>query len=199
MPQRRHRREQHGDVYFVRVPPLVLGLMRTSGFYDYLGGDHFLDPDTAIEHLFYRVIDPAICIYECPVRAFVQCQNLPKRLYTPSAEYHTEIPTDKVATIEPWALRAALHEDRPPLIIDVREPREFKRGHIPGARLLPLPALLENTTQVPQDRRVILVCRRGRRSSRATYVLHKQGYDNVAALRGGMLAWKAANLLEAID
>jgi rhodanese-related sulfurtransferase len=46
---------------------------------------------------------------------------------------------------------------------------------------------------------VALVCRGGRRSERAACLLRRQGYDNVVALRGGMLAWEAENLLEAID
>ena len=130
---------------------------------------------------------------------FKECQNLPKHLYPTHVQYHTEIPTGDVATIEPQALWETMHSEMPPLIIDVREPREFRRGHIPQARLVPLPTLLEDTAQVPHDCQVILVCRGGRRSSRATCVLREQSYDNVVALRGGMLAWQAANLLEAID
>ena len=84
-------------------------------------------------------------------------------------------------------------------VIDVREPREFRRGHVPGARSIPLPALLADAGQVPRDGAVTLVCRGGRRSGRAVCLLRKRGHDNVAALKGGMLAWNAANLLEAID
>jgi len=196
---RRSYRERGGDVFLMCVRAPVLNLMKSTGYYNYLGADHFLSEDGAIEHLFYNILDPAICIYECPVRVFKECQNLPKRLYPTHVQYHTEIPTGDVATIEPQALWETLHSEAPPLVIDVREPREFRRGHIPQARLVPLPILLEDTAQVPHDCQVILVCRGGRRSSRAACVLREQSYDNVVALRGGMLAWQAANLLEAID
>ena len=58
----------------------VRELMESTGFRDYVGEDHFLDPDEAIPFLFHRVLDPAICIYECPMRVFQYCQNLPKRV-----------------------------------------------------------------------------------------------------------------------
>ena len=76
----RSYRERHGDVFFVHVQQPVEALMKTSGFYDYVGEDHFLDPDDAVSYLFHKVLDPGICIYECPVKTFRYCQNLPKRL-----------------------------------------------------------------------------------------------------------------------
>ena len=82
---------------------------------------------------------------------------------------------------------------------DVREPREYKRGHIPQAQVIPLPKIIADTSQVPQDRRVVLLCRTGRRSTKVAGYLKGQGFDNVVALRGGILAWERANLLEAID
>ena len=196
---RRAYQERGGDVFLVRVSRPVLEVVKSTGYYDYLGADHFLSEDDAIRHLFYKVLDPAICIYECGVRAFKECQNLPKRLYPADVECLTGDLADEVATVNPRSLWEGLRDERPPLVIDVREPREFKRRHVPEARLVPLPALLADIGQVPRDRPVVLVCRGGRRSSRAARVLRERGYDNVAAMRGGMLAWEAANLLEAID
>jgi len=195
-------RERHGDLYLARVRSPVWELMRTSGFVEYLGQDHWLDQDEAVSTLFYRVIDPAICIYECPVRAFKECQNLPKTLadeagmrlnWAPS-----EGPLGHVPTVTARALWTELHGSAPPLVIDVREPREFQRGHIPDAQLLPLPSLLEQMDQVPRDRPVVLVCRGGRRSGRATAVLRQHGHDNVRALQGGMISWEGENLLEGV-
>jgi rhodanese-related sulfurtransferase len=50
-----------------------------------------------------------------------------------------------------------------------------------------------------QDNEMVVVCRGGRRSTRATYFLQNKGYKNVRVLRGGMLAWEQAGLLEAVD
>jgi SulP family sulfate permease len=195
-------RERGGDVFMVRVQDPVLDQIKSAGFYDSLGGDHFLSEDEAVSYLFRKVIDPAICIYECDVRAFKECQNLPRPAYPVHLPCHTDIPTGSVGIphgISARELWQQLCDGAPPLIIDVREPREFVRGHVPQAQLTPLPQLLAETSQLPRDRPIVLVCRGGRRSMRAAHMLRSRGYDNVAVLRGGMLAWETANLLEAVD
>jgi SulP family sulfate permease len=192
-------REQGGDVFMVRVREHILELMKSTRFYNYLGADNFLSEDTAITHIFHSIIDPAICIYECEVRTFKECQNLPKRTYPVDIPLHTDIPKDTVNGISPRALWQQLHQDTLPLIIDVREPREFRQGHIQQAQLMPLPTLYSNASDLPHDRPIIFVCRSGRRSTRAAYMLHNRGYNNAAILQGGMLAWESAGLLEAID
>ncbi|MFQ5614373.1 MAG: SulP family inorganic anion transporter, partial [Anaerolineae bacterium] len=195
-------RERGGDLYFMKVHDPVLKIMKTTGFYDELGADRFLGEDTAISYLFYKILDPAICIYECDVRAFKECQNLPKRSYTDLAPLHTDILPGSVAHISPqklWQKLRAGNGDEPPLVIDVREPREFRRGHVPEAQLIPLPKLFANSQDIPPDREVVLVCRTGRRSRRATYMLQTRGYTNVSMMQGGMLAWERAGLLEAIE
>jgi SulP family sulfate permease len=187
-------------VFTVRAHDPVFGLMRSTGFCDYLGTDHFLAEDEAITYLFHNIIDPAICIYECEVRAFKECQNLPKQIYPIEPPFHTDIPTIQIADISPHELWQQLcSSDVPPLVIDVREPREFRRGHIPQAQLSPLPKLLSDTFELPKDHPIVFVCRGGRRSARAVNILHNKGYEDMAVLRGGMLAWEAAGLLEAID
>ncbi len=190
-------REQHGEVFLTRVRPDVLAEMRVSGFLELLGSHRVLPEDNAISHLFYHVLDPAVCIYECPVRAFLECQNLPKQLYPDIAIPHTLPPQILPPAMEPLALWQALHGPSPPQVIDVREPREFRQGRVPGSRLIPLPALLADPGQVPRDGKVVLVCRGGRRSARAAAALMAAGFTDVAILRGGMQAWEAANLLEA--
>lgn len=193
-------RERGGDVFMVRVHEPVLALMQATGFYDYLGADHFLDEDLAISQLFYHVIDPAVCIYECPIRAFKECQNLPKREIPAEVLFHTEIVPNGLVQVTAGDLWGQLRNGQArPLVVDVREPREFHRGHIPQAELLPLPELLASAGDLPRDRPVVLVCRSGRRSQRAAYSLQKKGFANVTTLQGGMLAWESAGLLEAVD
>ena len=71
-------RERGGDVFLVKAKKTVHDLMESAGFVAFIGESHFLPEDDAIGHLFYHVLDPVVCIYECPVRAFKECQNLPK-------------------------------------------------------------------------------------------------------------------------
>jgi SulP family sulfate permease len=193
-------RERGGDLYFMKLQEPVYEFMKSTGFYDELGDDHFLTEDDAISNLFYRTLDPAICIYECPVRAFKECQNLPKRRMPVDISLQTESLTEIIADISPQELRQLLINGRtPPLVIDVREPREFAQGHVPQAQLIPLPKLVSNGFELPQDdREIILVCRTGRRSTRAAQFMRNQGYSNIRILHGGMLAWEAAGLIEAL-
>jgi SulP family sulfate permease len=192
-------RDRGGDLFMVRVHESILSLMQSTGFYEHLGVDHFLAEDEAIPYLFNKVLDPAICVYECDVQVFKECQSLPRRTYSVDMPCHTAIPAGSVAGVSPEELWRDLCSDSPPMVVDVREPREFERGHIPDARLVPLPDLLAETHELPRDRLLVLVCRGGRRSTRVACWLGSRGYDQVAVLQGGLLAWEAANLLEAVD
>ena len=137
----RSYRDRGGDVFFVRVGYSVMQLMQSTGFVDLLGRDHFLDEDLAIGYLFQRILDPVICIYECPIRAFKECQNLPKRVELAGIPHESEIPDGIVPRLTPQELWQKLHNGTAvspsPAVIDVREPREYRRGHIPEARSVP--------------------------------------------------------------
>jgi SulP family sulfate permease len=194
-------RDAGGDVHLVRVDQQVMEFMHSTGFHTYLGEKNFLPDDEAIGHIFHHVLDPAICIYECPVRAFRECQNLPKQVDLVSIPNYEDVPQETIIRVKPEQLWRRIYEDgdRTPLVVDVREPREFKQGHIPEAQLVPLPTILSDTVRFPNDRQIVLVCRSGRRSKRAAYALHRMGVMNVAVLEGGMVNWEACDLLEAIE
>ncbi len=83
----------------------------------------------------------------------------------------------------------------PPRVIDVREPDEFTGalGHIAGAELVPLSDLAEVAASWPRGQPIVTVCRSGRRSITAAQQLEALGFELVASLRGGMLAWQQAN------
>jgi SulP family sulfate permease len=193
-------RQRGGDVYLTRYRERVWDVMRSSGFLDYLGRDRCLPGDgDALGRLFYQVLDPAVCIYECPVRAFKECQNLPKQQLPLDVRLPVMPADDPSQYLEPHQVWQALRGEAAPLIVDVRERREFAQGHIPDARSAPLPGLLTGTELIPRERPVLFVCRSGRRAARAAAHFRQQGYAEVYALRGGMLAWEAAHLLEAVD
>src|ERR671933_933437 len=197
-------RDRGGDVYMVRVRESVLRLMQATGFYERLGADHFLNEDDAVEYLFYRVLDPAICIYESGVRVFRECQNLPRPDYAIKLPLRADLPGAKPSSghkfpeVSARSLWQQLHSDTPPMVVDVREPREYKKGHIPEAELMPLSTILTKKAEIPHDRLVVLVCQTGRRSTRAAGAFHSNGCQ-VRILQGGMLAWETAGLLEAVD
>lgn len=194
-------RERNGDVFISRYHVPVLDILRETRFYEYLGERNFLGRDQdAIGYLFYKVLDPAICIYECPHRVFQECQNLPKQLDLANGNLQLNFLEAEVSTIQASDLWEEMHNKKPPLVIDIREPREFQRGHIPGACSIPLHNFLNSYSQrFNSTDEVILVCRSGRRSMRAACVLRERGYENIIIVEGGMLSWEAINLLEAID
>ena len=57
------------------------------------------------------------------------------------------------------------------LLLDVREPAEWRSGHAPGARHIPLGELESRLGELPRDQTMVAVCRSGGRSARATSVL----------------------------
>jgi len=193
-------KERGGDVFFMRVRQPVMKMMRNTGMYESLGKENYLSYENAIPHLFLRILDPAICVYECKQRVFLECQNLPRQDYLDEGALpHTDIPSANVAMISPQDLWEQLRGKSPPRVIDVREPREYQSGHIPQAESIPLGRIIAKPTLVPQNSRVVFVCRGGRRSMRMAALLTSQGCDQVVALRGGILAWERANLLEAVE
>lgn len=100
--------------------------------------------------------------------------------------FQTTIPTVPVSE----AHRTGQHGD---LILDVREPHEFAAGHVPGSTLIPLGQLPAQLRQLPTDRRVLIVCATGNRSSYATQMLQGAGHD-AHNIDGGMAAWQGAGL-----
>jgi rhodanese-related sulfurtransferase len=77
-------------------------------------------------------------------------------------------------------------------VLDVREPEEFASGHVPGAVNLPQADLATRLDEVPRDRPVFVICQGGFRSLRAAQFLGQCGIADVASVRGGTEAWRAA-------
>ena len=80
------------------------------------------------------------------------------------------------------------------LLIDVREPSEWRQGHAPKAKLIPLGSLATRLSEIPREREVLLICRSGNRSGSAQRQLLQLGYERVFNVSGGMNAWSAAGL-----
>ena len=84
------------------------------------------------------------------------------------------------------------HKRQHRLLLDVRERREYRRGHIPEGELFPLRDLVREASSMSRDQEIVLVCRSGRRSTRAAGILQNMGFSSVHVLKGGMLAWEAS-------
>ncbi len=189
-------RQHGGDVFMVGVRHDVWQKMKLGEFVRFLGIDHFLSQERAVEHIFYKILDPAVCIYKCPVKIWRECQTLPKSLCQEEVPLGTLVPaTAVIPHITPQKLWSSLNNGAlPPQIIDVREPGEFAGGHIPGAELIPMPKLMSRSIILPQDKPIVLVCRTGRRTTQIVYTLQQEGYNNLQNMIGGMVAWEEAGL-----
>ena len=77
------------------------------------------------------------------------------------------------------------------IILDVREQDEYDSGHIPGAVLLPVGTIEEETAAevIPEkDSTVLVYCRSGNRSKTASSALAELGYTNIYEF-GGINTW----------
>lgn len=74
-------------------------------------------------------------------------------------------------------------------LIDVREPQEFERGHILGARNIPITQMKQRLVEMRKDKPVFLYCQGNSRSSRAAHLLRKHKYEDINQLKGGFKKW----------
>jgi rhodanese-related sulfurtransferase len=95
---------------------------------------------------------------------------------------------NQVKEITPQELLDKLEANEQVQVIDCREVEEWNSGHIKQAKLIPLGFLPHRVDELDKEIPVVMVCRSGARSHRATEYLSELGYD-VANMVGGMLAW----------
>jgi hydroxyacylglutathione hydrolase len=100
-------------------------------------------------------------------------------------------PTNRVSVL---IAAEELANDHPPLVMDVRAPREWEAKHIEGSVNFPLNHLQERIAEVPRDRRIAVHCAGGYRSSIAASILNQHGITNLIEMAGGIAAWEAALL-----
>jgi rhodanese-related sulfurtransferase len=84
--------------------------------------------------------------------------------------------------------------ETPALLIDVREMNEYLELRAESSTLIALSEFGTRFEELPKDQPLLMICRSGARSGRATAFLLQQGYTDVNNVEGGMLAWKQADL-----
>ncbi len=84
-------------------------------------------------------------------------------------------------------------KDNKTLLVDVRSPFEYAKGHIPDAINIPLRDLAQNVDQIPRKGNVILYCTSGYRTGIGVMSLHTLGYDNIQGFAPGISGWKDAD------
>ena len=89
-------------------------------------------------------------------------------------------------------VRAYMEQHKPEeyTLLDVRQPEEYRQGHLPGSVLIPLGQLHQRLDELDRSKPAILYCRSGVRSANGTGVLLHAGFEDVRNLSGGILAWE---------
>jgi rhodanese-related sulfurtransferase len=91
------------------------------------------------------------------------------------------------------ATRLINHDEA--VVLDLREDREYREGHLMNARHIPLSALDHRIKELEKykGKPIIAYCRTGQRSGRACALLRRHGFEPVYNLSGGLLAWQNAS------
>jgi sulfur-carrier protein adenylyltransferase/sulfurtransferase len=101
----------------------------------------------------------------------------------------------QVEEIEPFEAAQEI-EGGDVVLVDTREPHEYQEAHLENGRLVPPGLLADEIGEAAPDKsaRTILYCRSGNRSHKAAEQLQALGYEDVASMAGGILAWQEQGL-----
>ena len=106
---------------------------------------------------------------------------------------HPEL-VEKQSRLSVEALAERMASLRELVVIDVRNSGETVLGMLPGARNIPLPALLQTLPELDPAVPVVVNCAGGYRSSVASSLLKSHGFADVSDLIGGYDAWATSNI-----
>ena len=101
---------------------------------------------------------------------------------------------EKVCEISVAEAKTKIASDASVIILDVREPDEFEKGHIPKAVNIPRGLLeFKVAKEIPtKDANILVYCKSGGRSCLACSTLLEMGYKNAVSIAGGWAAWLKA-------
>ncbi|BBM70000.1 molybdopterin-synthase adenylyltransferase MoeB [Rhodothermus marinus] len=119
---------------------------------------------------------------------YEQFCGLPSRNGEAAAQQTAESEVPEITVHE---LKARLERGDRPVILDVRKPHEVQIASIGHDLLIPVDELPERLAELEpyRDREIVVYCRSGARSARATKLLREAGFRDVKNLKGGILAW----------
>ena len=80
------------------------------------------------------------------------------------------------------------------IVLDVRKPDEFARGHVVGSRNIPMVDIDKRAGELPAGKALIVVCANGSTAARAAGSLRKAGRAEVFCMDGGLASWQQAGL-----
>ncbi len=95
-----------------------------------------------------------------------------------------------IQDIDPRELEARLHEDSRWVVLDVRELWEFRNGHVPGAKHVPLGELQARIGELDPNQPIAVICETGARSQTGAALLAQKGFKTIYNVREGTSGWR---------
>lgn len=104
--------------------------------------------------------------------------------------------TNMYQNLYPQEYDAAFKAADNAVLIDVRTPREFKGGHIPGAKNIDImsPSFAGEVAKLDPSATYFINCQSGGRSARACSYFAQNGFQEPVNLKGGMISWMASRM-----
>ena len=100
----------------------------------------------------------------------------------------------RAPSISPEEVREYIEHKAPQeyCLLDVRQKSEYERGHLPGARLVPLGELQRRIPELDPGRTYIVYCRTGSRSVSGAGLLLGAGFKNILNMSGGIVRYNGS-------
>ena len=95
--------------------------------------------------------------------------------------------------IAPSELQALQGVTDGPVVLDLRDPGEYRAGHVPGALNIPEPELERRLGELDPGRSLVLYCIAGKRTRSAERTLLAHGFADIRHLDGGLTGWLDAS------
>jgi hydroxyacylglutathione hydrolase len=99
-------------------------------------------------------------------------------------------PIANLPTMSVQQLKSALAKDEV-ILVDVREPHEWKDGTVDGAKRIFFGEVEEKADSLPKNKPIAVTCSVGNRSSIGASILERRGFKEICNVLGGITAWKA--------
>jgi hydroxyacylglutathione hydrolase len=101
---------------------------------------------------------------------------------------------EPIKELELWSVHKLKEKqfDTSVFILDVRKIGDWEKGYVEGAHHIYLGHVKDRLGEIPRDKKVVVYCDAGNKSTIAASILQKNGYADVATVLGSMKAWKVA-------
>jgi len=99
------------------------------------------------------------------------------------------------STVSPQQMIRLVNQDKA-VVVDVRDTKDYRGGHITGAKNIPYSDLKDRVAELQKhkEKSIILVCGMGQYAGAAGKLLHQKGFKQVLRLSGGLNTWSAEGL-----